>query len=73
MIVSMGVVEIEQVGRDRIDERRTERIGRSGRPMMTDVAAPLNGDNVRSADVTADQRAEPSAVAKKFRIDRLAS
>ena len=27
MIVSeMGIVEIEQVGRDRIDERRTERI-----------------------------------------------
>jgi hypothetical protein len=46
---------------------------RSGLPMMDDVAAPLKPDNVRSADVTAGSWAEPTAVAKKFRIERLAS
>ena len=46
---------------------------RSDRPTMADVAAPLNGDNVRNADVTAGSKAEPRAVAKKFRIERLAS
>ena len=39
----------------------------------TDVAAPLNGNNVRSAAVTAGSFAEPNAVAKKFRIERFAS
>ena len=41
--------------------------------MTADVAAPLNGNNVRNAAVTAGSFAEPSAVAKKFRIERFAS
>ena len=41
--------------------------------MIADVAAPLNGNSVRSAAVTAGSFAEPSAVAKKFRIERFAS
>ncbi|GMO44876.1 hypothetical protein TM233_65520 [Bradyrhizobium sp. TM233] len=41
--------------------------------MTVDVAAPLNGDNVRIAAVTTGSRADPSAVAKKLRIDRRAS
>src|SRR6185369_8776307 len=45
----------------------------SGRPMIADVAAPLNGNSVRSAAMTAGSCAEPSAVAKKFRIERFAS
>ena len=46
---------------------------RSGRPITDDVAAPLNGNNVRNAAVTAGSFADPSAVAKKFRIERFAS
>jgi hypothetical protein len=46
---------------------------RSERPMIVDVAAPLNGNNVRNAAVTAGSFAEPSAVAKKFSIERFAS
>src|ERR1700704_4655013 len=46
---------------------------RSGRPMIADVAAPLNGSNVFKATVTAGSWDEPSAVAKKFRIERFAS
>src|SRR3954470_2862506 len=42
-------------------------------PITVDVAAPLNGDSVRIAAVTTGSRAEPSAVAKKVRIDRRAS
>jgi hypothetical protein len=38
-----------------------------------DVAAPLNGTSVRNAALTAGSYAEPSAVAKKFRIERFAS
>src|SRR5690349_3288823 len=41
--------------------------------MTVDVAAPLNGDKVRIAATTTGSRAEPSAVAKKLRIDRRAS
>ena len=41
--------------------------------MIVDVAAPLNGDSARIAAVTTGSRAEPSAVAKKLRIDRRAS
>ena len=41
--------------------------------MTADVAVPLNGNNVRSAAVTAGSFAEPNAVAKKFRIERFAS
>jgi hypothetical protein len=41
--------------------------------MIVDVATPLNGDNVRIAAMTTGSRAEPSAVAKKLRIDRRAS
>jgi hypothetical protein len=40
--------------------------------MMVEFAVPLNGNNVRTAIVTAGSWAEPSAVAKKLRIDRLA-
>src|SRR4051812_9086019 len=46
---------------------------RSERPMIEDVAAPLNGSSVFSAIATAGSWEEPSAVAKKFRIDRFAS
>src|SRR3979490_221800 len=46
---------------------------RSGRPMIADVAAPLNGSNVFKATVTARSWDEPSAVAKKFRIEGFAS
>src|SRR3954468_9610921 len=46
---------------------------RSEWPMMVAVAAPVNGDNVRIAAATTGSRAEPSAVAKKLRIDRRAS
>ena len=46
---------------------------RSERPMIVDVAAPLNGNNVRNAAATAESFAEPSAVAKKFKIERFAS
>src|SRR4051795_2800895 len=42
-------------------------------PITVDVAAPLNGDSVRIAAVTTGSRAEPSAVAKKLRMDRCAS
>ncbi|MEY9283040.1 hypothetical protein ABIA03_004232 [Bradyrhizobium yuanmingense] len=41
--------------------------------MTVAVAAPLNGDTVRIAAITTGSRAEPSAVAKKFRIERRAS
>ena len=41
--------------------------------MTVDVAAPVNGDSVRIAAITTGSRAEPSAVAKKLRIDRRAS
>src|SRR5215471_19843785 len=44
----------------------------SERPMIVAIAAPLNDDNVRSAAVTAGSWAEPSAVEKKLRIERLA-
>src|SRR5690349_17169339 len=46
---------------------------RSDRPMIVAVAVPLKGDKVRSAVVSAGSPAEPSAVAKKLRIDRRAS
>ena len=46
---------------------------RSGRPMTADVTAPLNGSKARNAPLTAGSFAEPSAVAKKFRIERFAS
>ena len=37
------------------------------------VTAPLNGSKARNAPLTAGSFAEPSAVAKKFRIERFAS
>src|SRR5262245_1748717 len=42
-------------------------------PMTVAVAAPLNVDKVRNAAITTGSRAEPSAVAKKLRIERRAS
>src|SRR3954453_16355711 len=41
--------------------------------MIVDVAAPLNGAKARIAAMTTGSRAEPSAVARKLRIDRRAS
>jgi hypothetical protein len=37
------------------------------------VAAPLNGTSVRNVSVTVGSFDDPSVVAKKFRIERLAS
>jgi hypothetical protein len=71
--VQMGIVEIEQIGRYRVEERCAHRIEPFRTADDRDVAAPLNGNNVRNAAVTAGSFAEPSAVAKKFRIERFAS
>jgi hypothetical protein len=71
--IQMGIVEIEQIGRDRVTNAAPIASSRSGRPMIPDVAAPLKGSSVRSAALTAGSCAEPSAVAKKFRIERFAS
>ena len=54
-------------------KKATEELKSSWEDQVKDVAAPLNGNSVRKAALTAGSCADPSAVAKKFRTERFAS